>query len=601
MLDNVLGLQKIHTVLVIFKRAYWQYRWQILVTTLLGFISGLLGGLGVGMLIPLFAFITQDNGITTSNTLHQFINKVFSLFHLNYNLPLILGLMISLFVVKAGVVILVNYINEMIASRYVRDTSSMLFKKTLEADWAFIMNQKVGYLDHVIFSDVNRAGGMLINISDIMVRIANLGAYAFVAFNISGPITTASLLGGGLIFAFLKPLFYKTRKLSRYLNIATKEVSHLINESLIGAKTLKSFAVESVVAKKDSVYLEEIQRAHIKASLIGNVQSALFEPVSLLFIAVLFVYFYNSAGFNIASFAIIVYLIQKMYSFTQAIQARLNDINASFTYLDVLIRYRDDVQKFQEKSSGHKRFEFKKNINVQEINFAYPNTKLDTLSNINFTIQKGEMIGLIGPSGAGKTTLVDLFLRLLKPQNGKIAVDDVDIDSIDLTDWRDNIGYVSQDVFLLNDTVEANIRFYDKTISREDVIAASKIAYVYNFIQELPNKFGTEVGERGVKLSGGQRQRIALARVLARKPQLLILDEATSALDNESELLIQEAIDNLKGKITVLVIAHRLSTVMNSDRLIVVENGKLVETGTPEKLIKNSDSYLYKSYHIKDQ
>ena len=600
-ITSFLELNKFYKVLVIFRQAFWQYKWQILITTVLGFISGLLGGLGIGMLIPLFAFVTQQNSPDTPNTLHYFVNQIFSFLHLGYNLPLILALMMSLFIIKAVLAVLVGYINETIAARYVRDTGSMLFKKTLGADWTFLMNQKVGYLSVVIFNDVTMAGGILVAISDTLIRIASLLAYAIIAVKISSTITALSLLGGVLVFAILKPLFYRSRKLSRLSNITVKKLSHLINESLIGSKTLKSFAAEPAVVEKGALYFEELKKVQIKSSLINNSQSALFEPISLLFISALFLYSYKLPSFDIASFLVIVYLIQKMYSFIQAIQAKLNSINSSFTHLNTMLDYRDNVQKFQEKSSGNRHFKFEKSINVQGVTFAYPEIESHALSNIDFMIQKGEMIGLIGPSGAGKTTLVDLFLQLLTPQRGIIKVDDVDIASIDLTDWRKNIGYVSQDIFLLNDTIEANICFYDKSITHEDVVVAAKMANIYDFIQELPNKFETEVGERGVKLSGGQRQRISLARVLAKKPSLLILDEATSSLDNESESLIQKAINDLKGKVTVLVIAHRLSTIMNSDRLFVIENGKLIETGTPTELIKNVDSYLYKSYHIKDK
>src|SRR3989344_3133651 len=594
------GIVKIYKALIILKYAFWKYRFQFLVMTGLGFVGGMLGGLGVGMLIPLFALVTDPSGVGSS-TFHYFVSKTLAFFHLGYNLPLILGFMVSLFIAKAGIVILVSYINELIDARYVRDNSSMLFRKTLGADWTFLMNQKVGYLDRIITQDVSLSGGILMAISDFLVRIASLASYAFIAFKISVPITAISMIGGVLIFAFLKPLYFKARGLSRRMNITNKEMSHHINESLIGAKILKSFAVEPDAAKKGFLYLDALSKVQVKASLIANFQGALFEPVSLIFISGLFVYYYKSPDFNVASFAVIVYLIQKMYSFIQAIQGKINTINSSYTFLNTMLEYRDNVEKYQERSSGNEPFKFERSISVENVAFTYPNIELNTLSGIDFTIKKGELIGIIGPSGAGKTTLVDLFLRLLKPQSGHIKVDDINVDSIDLGDWRKNIGYVSQDIFLLNDTIEANIRFYNESISHEDIVTAAKMANIYDFIQELPNKFETQVGERGVKLSGGQKQRISLARVLAKKPSLLILDEATSSLDNESESLIQEAINGLKGKITVLAIAHRLSTVMNSDRLIVLDSGKLIEIGTPDELIKNSDSYLYKSYHVKDK
>jgi len=218
---------------------------------------------------------------------------------------------------------------------------------------------------------------------------------------------------------------------------------------------------------------------------------------------------------------------------------------------------------------------------------------------MSFSIERGEMIGLIGFSGAGKTTIVDLFLRLFQPSKGKILIDDVNIEDISMEQWRRNIGYISQDMFLKNGTIAENIKFYDEKITDGDMEEAAKMANIYEFIQTLPDKFSTLIGERGVLLSAGQRQRVVIARVLAKKPKILVMDEATSALDNESEIQIQKIIENLKGKITVLVIAHRLSTIINSDRLLVLENGKIIEQGRPQDLLEDKKTYFYKVYNIR--
>jgi ABC-type multidrug transport system fused ATPase/permease subunit len=207
---------------------------------------------------------------------------------------------------------------------------------------------------------------------------------------------------------------------------------------------------------------------------------------------------------------------------------------------------------------------------------------------------------LIGPSGSGKTTIADLLLRLFKPDSGQITIDGKDINKLDLVEWRRNIGYVSQDIFLMNGTIADNIRFYDDSIGDEAIAKAAKMANIDSFIESCPDKYNTVIGERGVMLSAGQRQRIIIARVLGRNPKLLILDEATSALDNESEIQIQKVIEGLRGKLTVLVIAHRLSTIINSDKLIVLENGNIKEEGKPEDLLRDKDSYFYKVYNIRE-
>ena len=210
------------------------------------------------------------------------------------------------------------------------------------------------------------------------------------------------------------------------------------------------------------------------------------------------------------------------------------------------------------------------------------------------------MVGLIGPSGAGKTTLVDLILRLLKSSQGSILLDGQNVDLVTIEAWRQNIGYVSQDIFLINDTIANNIRFYDYSITDEQIQTAAKMANIYDFIKFCPQGFDTMVGDRGITISAGQRQRIVIARVLARQPQILLLDEATSALDSESEDQIQQVIKDLRGRVTVLVIAHRLQTVMDCDRLLVLDGGRISEEGSPRQLLKNKDSYFFKMYNIKN-
>jgi len=267
-------------------------------------------------------------------------------------------------------------------------------------------------------------------------------------------------------------------------------------------------------------------------------------------------------------------------------------------FLKSALDHSEQAEKNKEPKGGSASFDFEDKLEFKNVNFSY-NKENTVLSNVNFSIKKGEMVGLIGPSGAGKTTIVDLILRLFEPASGEIILDNKDISDINMKDWRKNIGYISQDIFLMNDTIANNIKFYDNSITNKEMEKAAKMANIYNFIDSSPGKFSTIVGERGLALSGGQRQRIIIARILARQPKFLILDEATSALDNESEVQVQKVIENLKNKITVLVIAHRLSTVANSDKIIILKNGKIIEEGVPSKMLNNQDSYFYKMHNLR--
>ena len=260
-------------------------------------------------------------------------------------------------------------------------------------------------------------------------------------------------------------------------------------------------------------------------------------------------------------------------------------------------KYYEDASENKELSKGSRKFKFDKKLELNNINFSYDDSH-KILLGVDFVIEKNSSIGLIGPSGVGKTTMVDLITRLFKPQKGQIIIDGVDAEEFSLSEWRKNIAYVPQDVFLINDTIENNIRFFDNSISKEAIIKAAKAANIYKTINNLEDGFETIVGERGVRLSAGQRQRIALARALVRTPSILILDEATSSLDNESEHAIQGSINKIRGKTTIITIAHRLNTIMHSDKLIVLDNGKIIEEGTPKELLKNKDSHFYKMYNI---
>jgi len=592
-----INIKKIRHALWLFKKAYGGYRVQILAITILGFISGLASGIGISMLIPIFALVAGEADMSNIEGLPDILGKFFNFLNLGHNLPFILAIMISLFVLKAVVSLTASYINEKVSGRYMKDMRLLSFERTLRSDWSYLMNQKVGYLDRVITDDAVHSAAILKGISDTILRFTTLAVYSFIALEISVNITFIALGSGAIIFLLLKPFFYKIRKLSEFLNIKSKEISHFINEGLIGMKMIKSSAIEQAVINKSQISFNEVKKAQLKSTILSDLQSILFEPASLIFISFVFAFSYKSPDFNIASFIVIIYLIQKIFSFIQAIQGKVNTINGALPYLGTMLSYQESALKRREDYSDGKPFQLEKSLDIKNASFAYPNTDKQVLSDLNFSIKRGEMVGIIGPSGAGKTTLVDTLLRLLKPMKGVITADDMDINLINLIEWRKRIGYVPQDAFLINDTIGANIRFYDHSLPKEDIIVASKMANIYDFINSLPDKFNSPAGERGVKLSGGQKQRIALARALARKPSILILDEATSALDNESEKLIQESINNLKGQITIIIIAHRLSTIMNADSLMVLENGRIVESGKPQELIKNEDSYLYRSQH----
>ena len=230
-------------------------------------------------------------------------------------------------------------------------------------------------------------------------------------------------------------------------------------------------------------------------------------------------------------------------------------------------------------------------ITFENVSFSYPNKK-DVISNLSLNIPKGRTMAIVGESGAGKSTIADVIIRLYKPEDGKIFVDGTDYMDFILSDWLKHIGMVSQDTFIFHASVRENIKMGKMDATEEEMIQAAKIANAHQFIIEMPKGYDTVVGDRGIKLSGGQRQRIAIARAAVRDPDILILDEATSALDNISEEVVKEALQEAGRNRTNIIIAHRLSTIEHADKIVVMDRGKIVQQGTHEELIKTKGPYF---------
>ena len=575
--------------------AFKEYRNKLILTAGLGLLSGFLGGIGISAIIPLFSIVAKQD-IPGTNGIIRGIEYIFSTLHIPITLPALLAFIILLFVTKGIIRFYTDYLTGKTVADLEEKIMDDLFKKTLSAQWGHLLNQKVGHLERIILNDVSKVAYMLSGFYATILMAANFITYAAIAFTMSLFITTSTIIFGVIFLITSMPLMYRIRKIHIANVITEKEFSHHISEHTIGAKMVKTASVEHSVINKTKTYLAHLKQLKILNTVYNSIPRTVTEPVSFVFIALLFIFTYRTPDFNIATFAVSVYLIGKMFTFIQSAQGQMNSANELIPYFKSINDYRKKTLEHQESNSGKNPFLFEKELQFKKVSFSY-NPDRPLLKDISFSIKKSSIIGIVGTSGSGKTTLVDLLLRLFIPNKGEIFLDETNIEQIDLYQWRKHIAYVPQEVFLLNNTVANNIRFYNNAISEEELIKVSKMAQIYDTIENMPDKFETVVGERGVKLSGGQRQRIALARALARKPDILILDEATSALDHESERLIRESIEALKGTMTIIIVAHRLSTIMGADRLVVLENGEVAEEGAPKELSEKENSYLRGADH----
>lgn len=575
----------------------WQtfnsYRLQIVILVVLGIVSATLDGIGINAMIPLISFFTSASSGPTdfiSRTLQTF----FSFFHVPFTFRFLLGFILGLFMLRAVTVTLFGYVRGRISADFMGVESEAMLGRMLRASWPFLLKQKLGTLQATLVRDIQKTENLLSVFGQIIQSFSGFLIYLLVAMNISPVMTLCTLIAGAGLLLIVRPLMVRAQAIGDTLIATEKGYAHFLGEHIIGMKAVKAAGVQEHALESGGTLVRTLRTLSIRAALIRSISSSLFQPFSLIFVIVLFAITYSQPGFSMVSFAAALYLIQKIFTYLESGQGALHGIRESMPYVQNVEKFKKLLDEHRETTTpGAVPFSFERELAFRNVSFSYGEGK-NVLSDVNFSIFKGETIGLIGPSGAGKTSVADLLLRLFKPTEGDLLIDGKPIISISPESWRKNIGYVAQDVFLLNASIEDNIRFYRQNLSEEAIIEATRQANIYDFISGLPDGFKTITGDRGVMLSGGQRQRIALARALAGAPSLLILDEATSALDHESEKLIHESIRALHGKVTVLIIAHRPSTVAEADTILVLGHGRIVENGTPQELLKNHDSYFSK-------
>ena len=587
---------KTPNALAVLWRVFGRYRWHITALVAFGFLSAILEGIGINAVIPLVSFFTGSSNAAT-DFISITIQGLFSFFSLPFKFRYLLGFILSLFILRAISVVVFGCIRGWISADFLGKESEEMLRHTLLSSWSFSLKQKIGTIHNTVVRDIQQSGALLSSVAQIVQSFSGFCMYLLVAVNISPTMTLYTLGGGAVLLILLRPFLRRGQHIGEQAAVVEKQFAQFLSEHIIGMKSIKASGVERAAISDGSAHIRMLRYLSIRQSLVRSASGSFFQPISIVLVVVLYVLTYQTPEFSIISFAASLYLIQKMFTYLESGQNALQTTSELMPYARNVLASKHTLDAHRESSLGNEPFIFTKELSFKDVSFSYDERKL-ILKDIDFSIRKGETVGLIGPSGSGKTSVADLLLRLFKPNKGSIFLDEVSSESIALSVWRTHIGYVSQDVFLLNSTIEENIRFYNKELTTENIENAAKQANIYDFIMGLPGGFKTITGDRGVMLSGGQRQRIALARALAGNPALLILDEATSALDHESEKLIHESIQALHGKVTVFIIAHRPSTVAEANTILVLDHGSIVERGTPQELLKDHASYFYKMQRV---
>ena len=524
----------------------------------------------------------------------------------SYYLFLISVGLVVLFIVKGIFYYIQNYYTAYIGQSVLRQLRNDIYAHINRLPISYFEEKQTGHIMARITSDVvllqNLIDASIGIASDILTVAGLIGWIVYIHYQLAFLAFLVIPFIGFIVSKFSQ----RVRNITRTLQNKVGDITSILNEKISGIRTVKSFSNESVENDRFAIETEENFRIAMK----HNKLLAMILPI---------IEFLNTTGIVIVLSVGGYFVIKpnpgltpgELISFLTALGMLFTPIkrltNATTYYQQAYVCIGRIYEIFDERAEDENEEnaaalpEIKGKIDFRDVNFKYAKSE-GGVFDFNLTVKPGAITAIVGPSGSGKTTLMNLLLRFYKLESGAIEIDGVNINGVKLKSLRSQIGIVPQDSVLFSGTIFDNILYGNYGASKEEVVAAAKMANAHDFIEKFPLGFDTKVGEHGVKLSGGQRQRISIARAILRNPKILILDEATSALDAESETLVKDALDRLMQGRTTFIIAHRLSTIKNAHEIIVLEKGRLAQTGTHDQLIDAGGVYrkLYQTYFEKE-
>lgn len=507
--------------------------------------------------------------------------------------------MIGLAVIGAVLIYWNTIFSADISTSIYKDIVNDVYKKVQKLDMEYFSETKIGDLMVRVSSDPGNINLLIREIFNIIPEIFRALVLFGIALYVDWKLTIGVMLGAPLLMFVVKRYSKKLKRTGRERQEASSELNNRLQETLLGIRVIKSFATEDKEIERFNLQTEKVKRISLKTAKYNAKSSAISEAMNYVMVAILLFFggmrVILSNNFTAGDFITVIGAISSMYTPIKRSINRYNEISLnlpSIGRVSEILEIQTNINNIENPVIFK---EFKNDIIFENVSFNYKNQNIKALKNINLKVNKGEKIALVGNSGGGKTTFINLIPRFFDVTEGSIKIDDIDIKEYEIESLRRNIGIVPQETFLFAGTVYDNIKYANENATDEEVFEAAKKANAHEFILQLENGYETEIGERGVKLSGGQKQRIAIARAIIENPEILILDEATSALDNESEKLVQDALEKLMENKTTFIIAHRLTTIEHCDKIVVLQRGKIKEIGTHEELM-NKQSLYYNLY-----
>lgn len=566
------------------------YTLQVVLTLIIGILK-----FGIPLLIPLLVAYTIDDvimaqSLTNDEKLHK-----------------LMSVMILFFVIFAIVRPPVEYARQYLAqwtsNKILYDIRQQLYAHLQKLSAKYYANNKVGEIISRVINDVEQTKTFIITgLMNIWLDLATILIALSIMFTMNVQLSLVSII----IFPFyifgVWYFFSRLRSLTRSRSQAVAELQGFLHERISGINVIRSFAVENhEQARFDKVNDNFLSKAtaHAKWTAYSFMVVNTITDIGPLLVIGFGAWQVISGDLTVGVLAAFIAYLDRLYGPLRRLVSSSTTLTQSIASMDRVFQLVDVEYDIQDKKDAYDIQNVKGEISFDNVSFRYNEYAEDVLSDINLDIEVGQTVAFVGMSGGGKSSLVSLIPRFYDVTSGSVKIDGQDVRDITLHSLRDNIGMVMQDNVLFSDTIKNNILLAKPDATDEEVYEAARNANAEEFILDLENGYETEVGERGVKLSGGQKQRIAIARVFLKNPPILILDEATSALDLESEAFIQETIRKVSKDRTTIIVAHRLSTITHADKIVVIEHGQVVESGTHQELLDRNGAY-HRLFSIQD-
>lgn len=579
-------LKKNFTGFVFFFR---ELRYRVFIAVFLSISIGVLDGLGLTMFLPLLQMADGEEAIDSEalGRLDIVVNTIEG-WGVNMNLVNVLIIMVAFFFFKGFAKFANNTYRILIRQRFIRQLRLKMLHTFNRIKYKYFVMSDIGRIQNTMGGEVERVSRAFQDYFRTIEQGILVTVYVGFAFFIDAQFALFVIIGGGLT-NFLYNYVYKfTKGASRKFTTYSHIYQGKIIQYVANYKYLKATSLLRTYAKQMEASIYDIEQSRKKIGMLRAVLDSAREPLMILVVAA--VILIQTKVLEVPLGPILISLI----FFYRALTVLVGMQNSWNRYLEMLgsvenvIDFTEEIKRNKAENGNEEFEEFRHEISLRNASFAYKDTVV--LQDINLAIQKKETIAFVGESGSGKTTLVNILAGLLPLENGTFTIDGRDAKSLDVKTYQKRIGYITQEPVIFSDTIYNNVSFWERESaeSQQRFQYAVEQSAISDFLVDLPEGQETLLGNNGVNVSGGQKQRISIARELYKDIDILIMDEATSALDSETERAIQESIDNLKGKLTIIMVAHRLSTIIAADRIVVMKNGRIEQVGSYEELMKTS-------------